>query len=198
MGESEWEWETAEFGEEHAGRIGVLLADGSEPGPVCFDVGSGPEVHSRTLWSFYDGRHCRPRAAVLRAACACGWRGAAEYALDWQPIGDGELDEADVDLHGPLADWTAHLSVVRETTVALPEQLTALFTQLADRIQDATDDSPLVGLKAIAVLERLTGSIGQAAAEAVRDSGTPTEAVAEALGTTPSRALGILLRYRRS
>ncbi|MEU9088199.1 hypothetical protein [Streptomyces sp. NPDC048357] len=50
--------------------------------------------------------------------CACGWHGAAEYP-DWETIGDQPLCEADVDLSGPLADWTAHLSVIREAAVPL-------------------------------------------------------------------------------
>ncbi|ARE72566.1 hypothetical protein B6R96_00195 [Streptomyces sp. Sge12] len=75
---------------------------GTEPGPVYFDVGSGPDMPSTTHWSAYDGRSRRPRAEALRAVCACGWRGPAQ---------------ADVDLTGPLADWTAHLSVVRAAAV---------------------------------------------------------------------------------
>ncbi|WP_406083478.1 hypothetical protein [Streptomyces virginiae] len=109
-----------EFGDVHAGAAGVLIG-GGEPGPVYFDVGSGPNVPSTTHWTAYDGRSRRPRAEALRAVCACGWRGAAEYPLDWATIGDRPLYEADVDLAGPLADWTAHLSVVRDRAVPLPE-----------------------------------------------------------------------------
>ncbi|MGW7328436.1 hypothetical protein ACWGIU_07455 [Streptomyces sp. NPDC054840] len=32
------------LGAAHEGSVGVLLADGSEPGPVYFDVGSGSYV----------------------------------------------------------------------------------------------------------------------------------------------------------
>ncbi|WP_405526417.1 hypothetical protein OG592_02670 [Streptomyces avidinii] len=39
--------------------------------------------------------------------------------MDWETIGDGPLYKADVDLAGPLADWTAHLSVVGDTAVPL-------------------------------------------------------------------------------
>ncbi|WP_405786562.1 ISL3 family transposase [Streptomyces sp. NBC_00029] len=45
-------------------------------------------------WSAYDGRYRRPRADALRAVCACGRRGAAEYPLDWATIGDRPLYEA--------------------------------------------------------------------------------------------------------
>ncbi|MFD3779717.1 hypothetical protein [Streptomyces sp. NPDC058612] len=54
------------LGAAHEGSVGVLLADGSEPGPVYFDVGSGPNVPSSTEWHAYDGRFGRPCAAVLR------------------------------------------------------------------------------------------------------------------------------------
>ncbi|MEV0992806.1 hypothetical protein [Streptomyces sp. NPDC049949] len=70
------------LGAAHQGSVGVLLADGSEPGPVYFDVGSGPSMPSSTEWHAYDGL---PRAALLRGSCSCGWRGAAESPLDWMP-----------------------------------------------------------------------------------------------------------------
>ncbi|MFJ2751156.1 hypothetical protein [Streptomyces sp. NPDC087297] len=98
------------------GKEGALVAR-SEPGPVYFDVGSGPNVPSTTHWSAYDGRARRPRAETLRAACTCGWRGPAHHPLHWRTIGDQPLYEADVDPTGPLADWTAHLSVVRDDAV---------------------------------------------------------------------------------
>ncbi|MFC9619439.1 hypothetical protein ACFTXM_05390 [Streptomyces sp. NPDC056930] len=44
LGEEFGMWETDEFGSEHEGRPGVLLADGTEPGQVYFDAGSGPRV----------------------------------------------------------------------------------------------------------------------------------------------------------
>ncbi|MFG2489127.1 hypothetical protein ACGFSI_41125 [Streptomyces virginiae] len=122
----EWDWWTVDFGDAHAGAAGVLVG-GGEPGPVYFDVGGGPDVPSTTHWSAYDGRARRPRAEALRAVCACGWRSAAQYPLDWDTIGDQPLYEADVDLTGALADWTAHLSVVRDNAVPLPERLAALM-----------------------------------------------------------------------
>ncbi|MFE2475223.1 hypothetical protein [Streptomyces sp. NPDC059389] len=98
----EWDWWTVEFGDAHAGAVGVHV--GGEPGPAYFGIGSGPDVPSTTHWTACDGRATRPRAEALRASCACGWRGAAEYPLDWDEAGDQLLHEADVDLIGPLAD----------------------------------------------------------------------------------------------
>ncbi|MFG2233607.1 hypothetical protein ACGFNX_27050 [Streptomyces sp. NPDC048723] len=123
-------------------------------------------------WSAYDGRARRPRAEALRAVCACGWRGAAEYPLDWATVGDQPLYEADVDLSGALADWTAHLSVVREVAVPLPE--------------------PLSALRAAGVLERIAARVGREAAGALCGDGLSAEAVATGLGTTYSKALVML------
>ncbi|MER6257119.1 hypothetical protein ABT224_37885 [Streptomyces sp. NPDC001584] len=188
----EWDWWTVDFGDAHAGAAGVLVG-GSEPGPVYFDVGSGPDVPSSTHRSAYDGRHRRPRAEVLRAVCACGWRGAAEYPVDWATIGDRPLYEADVDLSGPLADWTAHLSVVRDATVPLPERLAALLVEIAEQLTATAADKPLAALRAAGVLERIAARVGREAAGALRDDGMPAEEVAIALGTTRSKALVLLL-----
>ncbi|MFF1367852.1 hypothetical protein [Streptomyces virginiae] len=141
-----------DFGDAHAGAVGVLVG-GGEPGPVYFDVGSGSDVPSTTHWSGYDGRYRRPPAEALRAVCACGWRGAAEYPLDRATVGDRPLYEADVDLTGPLADWTAHLSVVREAAVPLPEPLTALLVEMAERLNVTAADAPPAALRAADVLE---------------------------------------------
>ncbi|MFD7098308.1 hypothetical protein ACFWA0_26155, partial [Streptomyces xanthophaeus] len=120
-----------------------VLEDGSEPEPVYFDVGSGGNVPSTTLWHAYDGRFRRPRAAALRGACSCGWRGAAEYPLDWALLGDERpLYEADVDLSGPVADYGAHLSVVRDAAVPLPADLTALLTEVKATWPDLLSGNP--------------------------------------------------------
>ncbi len=67
-------------------------------------------------WHVYDGRFGRPKAAVLRCGCSCGWRGMAEYPLDWATLPDDKpLYEADVGLSGPVAD-AAHLSTFRLST----------------------------------------------------------------------------------
>ncbi|MFE1872978.1 hypothetical protein ACFW9N_19030 [Streptomyces sp. NPDC059496] len=79
------------FGAAHQGAMGVLLADGSEPGPVYFDVGSGSHVPSSTEWHVHDGRYSQPRATVLRGSRSCGWRGMAEYPLDWTALPNDKL-----------------------------------------------------------------------------------------------------------
>ncbi|WP_344550365.1 hypothetical protein [Streptomyces spororaveus] len=91
-----------------------------------------------THWSAHDGRHRQPRAEVLRAVCACGWRGAAEYPLDWATVGDRPLYEADADLTGPLGDGNAHLSLVRDKAAPLPEPLAALLVEVAEAVATAS------------------------------------------------------------
>ncbi|WP_405444710.1 hypothetical protein [Streptomyces erythrochromogenes] len=189
----EWDWWTVEFGDAHAGAVGVLVG-GDEPGPVYFDVGSGSDVPSTSHWSAYDGRTGRPRAEALRAGCACGWRGAAEYPLHWAAVGDRPLYEADIDLAGPLADWNAHLSLVRDTAAPLPEPLAELLVQLTEQLTATTADTPLAALRAAGIVERIAARVGQEAAGALVDDGVSAETVATGLGTTRSKALMLLLR----
>ncbi|MFE1877330.1 hypothetical protein ACFW9N_41885 [Streptomyces sp. NPDC059496] len=148
---------------------------------------------STRRWSAYDGRYRRPRAEALRAVCACGWRGAAECRLDWAAVGDRPLYEADIDLSGPLADWTAHLSVIRDAAVPLPEPLAALLVKMAERLTVTAEDAPLAALRAAGVLERIAARVGREAAGALREDGLSAEAVATGLGTSYSKALFMLL-----
>ncbi|MEV7445690.1 hypothetical protein AB0O22_31910 [Streptomyces sp. NPDC091204] len=184
------------LGAAHEGSVGVLLADGSEPGPVYFDVGSGPSMPSSTEWHAYDGRRGRPRAALLRGSCSCGWRGAAEYPLDWTALpGDQPLYEADVDLSGPIADYEAHVSVIRDGAVPLPAELTGLLTELARLLDGQAVEEPLVALKALADLRYLIARTGQDAAYELSARGVPLTVVATALGTSESAARTYLNDY---
>ncbi|MFJ7209455.1 hypothetical protein ACIQWR_38740 [Streptomyces sp. NPDC098789] len=163
----------------HTGSVGVLLTDGSEPDPVYFDVGSGAHMPSSTDWHAYDGRMGRPRAAVLRGSCSCGWRGPAHYPLDWSTLEDGPLWKADIDLSGPTGDIEAHVSVVRDQAVPLPDTLTELLTGLTRELSSAVEESPLVVLKAIADLRYLMAE------------------VATALGTSEQAACSFLADYHQ-
>ncbi|MCX5009424.1 hypothetical protein OG765_00105 [Streptomyces sp. NBC_00555] len=184
------------LGAAHEGSVGVLLEDGTEPGPVYYDVGSGGHVPSATMWHAYDGRYGRPRAAVLRGACSCGWRGAAEYPLNWELLGDQQpLYEADVDISGPIADYGAHLSVVKEAAVALPADLTALLTELTGRLADLAVQEPLVALKALADLQYVTAQTGADATRAVLGGRVPIGEVATALGTSEAAARTYVTGY---
>ncbi|MFB6584022.1 hypothetical protein ACFCYC_42610 [Streptomyces sp. NPDC056402] len=125
-----------------------------------------------------------------------GWRGAAEYPLDWDAVGDRPLYEADVDLTGPLADWNAHLSLVRDKAAPLPEPLAALLVEVAEQLTATTEDAPLAALRAIGVLERIAARVGREAACVLAEDGVSAEAVATGLGTTCSKALMLLLAAR--
>ncbi|MFD3538394.1 hypothetical protein ACFWUQ_02700 [Streptomyces sp. NPDC058662] len=100
-------------------------------------------------------------------------------------IGDGPLHETDIDLVGPRADWTAYLSVVRDTAVPPTESLAALLVEMTKQLNATAADAP----RAVGELERVAARVGRAAAGAVRDDPMPAETVAPALGTTGSQAL---------
>lgn len=177
------------LGAAHQGSVGVLLADGSEPGPVYFDVGSGPDGPSSTEWHAYDGRRGRPRAVLLRGSCSCSWRGAAAYPLDWARLaGDQPLYEADVDLSGPIGDYEAHVSVVRDAAVPLPAELTGLLTDLVRQLDVLTVEEPLVVLKALADLRSVIARTGQDAAYELGARNVPLKDMAAALGTSETAA----------
>ncbi|MFD5414972.1 hypothetical protein [Streptomyces nojiriensis] len=76
---------------------------------------------------------------------------------------------------GPLADWNAHLSLVRDKAVPLPRPLACLLAGITERLTATAVDAPLAALRAV---------------------GVSAEAVATGLGTTRSRALVLLLAAR--
>ncbi|MGW2181871.1 hypothetical protein ACWCXX_28005 [Streptomyces sp. NPDC001732] len=182
-------WETEEFGAEHEGRPGVLLADGTEPGPVYFDTGSGPTMHASTDWWVYDGTFRAPAATEMRGACSCGWRGTARYPLDWQ-----EVDRRRpylFDTSGPENDRDTHIAEVQAGTVPVPPDVTALIDQLGKRLIRLVDEEPLAAVRAAATLERLTK---QATTDVAFDIDTPGGPSWDEVG----RALGISTRAARS
>ncbi|WP_063781730.1 hypothetical protein [Streptomyces sp. XY413] len=182
----------------HEGSVGVLLADGTEPGPVYYDVGSGAHMPSTKEWHAYDGRFSRPRAATLRGSCTCGWRGMAEYPLDWTALpADKPLYEVDIDLSGPIADYEAHLSVIRDAAVQLPAELTGILTELVGRLGGLAAEEPLVALKALADLRHVIAEVGQDAAYELAAQQVPLEEIATGLGTSETAARTYLNSYLR-
>jgi hypothetical protein len=110
-------WQSEEFGSAHEGTAGVLLGDGTEPGPVYLDAGSGGNVSQTTAWQIYDGRLKRPQAACLRGSCSCGWRGTPSYLIDWAQVEDWPYD---VTTAGPQQDWDQHIAEVKARSIPLP------------------------------------------------------------------------------
>ncbi|MFF0435435.1 hypothetical protein ACFYU9_24810 [Streptomyces sp. NPDC004327] len=188
---------TREGFESHAGAVGVLLADGSEPGPVYFDLGSGAHFHESTDWWAYDGTFHRPTATTMRGRCACGWRGERTFPIDWQQIDPDDLYSYEsYDTSGPEADWEAHLDDVVSRATPLPEDVSGLLSTLRERLDDILDDTPLTVLKAADELESIVAFFGPLAARFVsRGEETSLPAIAEALGMTEKAARSRLHHY---
>ncbi|MEV8334429.1 hypothetical protein [Streptomyces niveus] len=185
-------WYAEEFGSSHEGRAGVLLADGSEPGPVYLDTGSGADIHRSTDWQLYDGRF-GPLAAYLRGACACGWRGERRYPVDWDEVDfDSEDDPA-----GPHDDWAAHMDEVESRTVPLPVELEELIERLSKGMAALTRDSPLAALRAVAELERTVERLGRRAAFTAQADDLSWATICTALGVSEKEARARLARYSR-
>ncbi|MEU6016819.1 hypothetical protein ABZ826_23050 [Streptomyces sp. NPDC047515] len=186
-------WQTEEFGAAHEGRPGVLVADGTEPKPVIFDVGSGPSVHRSSDWWVYDGTLGAPRASEMRAVCSCGWRGDSCYPLDWDAV-DRRRPEL-FDTSGPEEDWDQHIAEVDSAAVPVPKDVLALLTQVEERLDALAGDEPLAALRAIATLERAIADAGRTAAcHARADARTVTE-IGRGLGLPARDARSRLLRY---
>ncbi|MFI7359490.1 hypothetical protein ACIBTP_36845 [Streptomyces avidinii] len=151
---------------------------------------------SSTEWHAYDGRYGRPRASLLRGSCSCGWRGAVEYPLDWSALPDDKpLYEVDVDLSGPIADYEAHLSVIRDGALPLPAELTDLLTALVRVLNGPALEEPLVALKALADLRYVIARTGQEAAYELGALDIPLGQIATALGTSETAARTYLNDY---
>lgn len=186
-------WKSEEFEASHEGWAGAVLADGSEPGPVYLDPGSGSDFHETREWWAYSGILNRPRAARARAACACGWRGTGTYPIDWATVSTTGPYEPVID--GPEDDWEGHIAEVESRTVPLPAELAALLQRLEDQLLDLADEAPLAALKAVAALERATKRAARNAARNARADELSAEAIATGLGLSADRAGSRLTHY---
>ena len=186
-------WQSEEFGSSHEGRVGVLLDDGSEPGPVYVDVGSGAGGRRITDWWVYDGQRGTQRAAFLRGACSCDWRGRGRYPVDWAEVTDWPNG---IDTSGPEADWSEHIKEVQARSIPLPAGLDDLLERLDSQLIALADDAPLAALRAVTAIERTAERVGRAAAENVYADDMPWDAVGRALGLTEKDARSRLIHYR--
>jgi hypothetical protein len=187
-------WQTERFGSAHEGVPGAVLDDGTEPEPVIIDVGSAATIHETTDWRVYDGEWGRPRAAYLRGACSCGWRGDDRYPIDW------DVDRRDHDDSGPYEDWERHIEDVESRSIPLPTELDGLIEHLEELLLRLTDDAPVAAVKAVGILEAILVRVGRAASAAAQRDDPSWAAIATALGVTEkqarSRLLGYSLRHR--
>ncbi|MFF8513378.1 hypothetical protein ACF064_35560 [Streptomyces sp. NPDC015492] len=186
-------WQREGF-ETHEGEVGVLLADGSEPGPVYYDLGSGSYFHGSTDWWAYDGTLRRPTAASMRGRCACGWRGERIMPLDWERVSSAGHDAYDVS--APEEDWEAHMDDVATRALPLPDDVSGLLRALRERLDALVDDNPLLVLKAVQEAEGIVADFGPIAARYLTGDAMPLAQIAEALGTTEKAAGSCLTRYR--
>jgi hypothetical protein len=187
------EWQSEEFGPSHEGRPAAVLADGSEPKPVYFDIGSGANGYRTSDWWVYDGTLHAPLATALRAACSCGWRGTTHYPITWD---DAIRRHPHLfDTSGPEHDWDRHIADVEARSIPLPENLTSLLDRLEEELDRLASDAPLAALKAVAILERATDSIAHRAALTAEADVLSWEAIATALGLTPQDARARLTHY---
>ncbi|MGA5069319.1 hypothetical protein ACPB9E_37210 [Streptomyces exfoliatus] len=178
----------------HVGGVGVLLADGSEPGPVYIDMGSSGHVPSFTDWWVYDGTVRRPTATTMRGRCACGWRGKRTFPIDWQQVDRDDLDAYDTS--GPGREGESHLDEVAASAVPLPEDLAGLLRQLRELLDELVDDDPLMVVKAAGELEATVAFFGPLATRIVTSSEQlPLAQVAEVLGMTEQAAGSRLWHY---
>ncbi|MEU3752967.1 hypothetical protein AB0H17_09425 [Streptomyces olivoreticuli] len=184
-------WQTEEFGSFHEGRAGAVLADGSEPGPVYLDSGSGGGLPPTSDWQVYDGTYDAPKAADLRGSCSCGWRGTSRYPIDWPQV---IADEHCMDTSGPRDDWEQHISEVRTRSVPLPVELEDLLKRVEEQLDALAMEAPVAALKAVAALERTTGRISRNAADNAQADERAGELSWEAIGT----ALGLNEKDARS
>ncbi|MFD0272236.1 hypothetical protein ACFVGY_37575 [Streptomyces sp. NPDC127106] len=189
-------WESDEFGASHRGRVGVLLADGSVPGPVYFDAASGAGGQTVTHWSVYDGRWPNaPRAACLQAVCSCGWAGP-EHRLDWEAIGKAELHQAGLDDADRCQDdFDRHITDIDRRAVSLPAELETLLDDMELAIEQLAKDAPVAAVRAARRLEILAGRTGYTAAHASLDQ--DPEQVAAALGLNTDQTRTLLARFGR-
>ncbi|MEU9337524.1 hypothetical protein AB0D49_30915 [Streptomyces sp. NPDC048290] len=187
-------WTTSEFGTSHEGVVGVLLADGTVPEPVYFDIGSGPTIESSSHWSVYDGHRAGvPTAAALRGVCSCGWTGT-EYPIDEDGVGSRERPTAAVGLAGRCeADWDTHVADLEASAIPVPETVTALLSRLTEEIERLARSSPLAAVRAVRHMEIAAEDLGYWAARGVRQD-TPVAQVATALKLDEHEARKLLAR----
>ncbi|MFE3644272.1 hypothetical protein ACFXOM_25275 [Streptomyces sp. NPDC059169] len=184
---------TREGFESHVGAVGVLLADGNEPRPIYFDLGSGGHFEKSTDWWVYDGTMRRPTATTLRGRCVCGWRGEGTYPVDWEQVRDD--GPGGYDTSGPERDWDEHMDQVAAVALALPDDLADLLRRLRGCLDELLDDAPLAVVKAAGELEAIVTDTGPAAASLVRKAETPLSRIAELLGMTEKEAESRLDHY---
>ncbi|MEU9799589.1 hypothetical protein [Streptomyces sp. NPDC051000] len=190
-------WQTNEFADEHDGRPAAVLADGSEPKPLIYDIGSGSNFHSSTDWWDYDGTLGAPKAAGVRAQCSCGWYGEKLYPIDWEKVDHSLPTPFNSDTEGPLGDWQVHVAVIEAQAVPVPQHVQELLDRIDVELEKLADEAPLAALRAAGALQRTATRIGADATHHLGQDEVSVERIAVGLGISPTAARSRLNRYER-
>ncbi|MFG2440542.1 hypothetical protein [Streptomyces sp. NPDC048508] len=136
------------------------------------------------------------RAAALRAVCSYGWNGL-EQRLDWEEIGDQDLQAAGVGAADMcMRDWDEHTVELERSAVPLPEAVTVLLAQLEVEVEKVAKSSPPAAIRAARRLEVLAAQTAYwPARDARRDAGLVQAAAV--LGLDEAGARAVLARFGR-
>lgn len=177
---------------DHEGYPAAVLADGSEPEPLQFPVpGREGVTTGNSAWWLYTGQDGRPLAAGVKAACACGWRSAEVFPVDFE---DHEATDGFEYNDGPFAEWQyGHIASLKG--VAVPRELREALATVAQRLREASRLQPLVALTVIGQLEKLVGDLAPTAGAAARMDGQTWSAIGKALNTSRQAAYQRFSRF---
>lgn len=184
-----WEPDGAEG---HVGKVGVLMEDGTVPGPVYIDIGSSGGAPGLTDWFYYDGTWGRPRAHRMRGVCACGWASDTTYPIDWDRVPD--MEPHLYDTSAPERDWACHSRQVVAAAVPLPEDIARFISAIRERLDAAEDTDPLTALRIIIALDTVIEIDAAYITRAATAKHTDKE-IADALGSTQTALAARLRRY---
>jgi hypothetical protein len=152
----------------HTGYVTAVLADGREPAP-------SPE--GRKPWWSYNGAD-GPRAAGVRGACECGWRGTQTHPI---VRGDDEVTEGYEERTGPFADWEYHVTA---TEGAVPYDVEQMLAALQRRIKELSEQQPVTALRVAARVEEAAPGYSRDAVHAARRALVSWEAIGRAFGSS--------------
>jgi hypothetical protein len=162
----------------HTGYVVAVLQDGLEPAPV---------PGGRKPWWFYNGAD-GPRAAAVRGACECGWRGTQTHPIT---RGDDEATEGTDRPVGPAADWDAHVIAAEG---AVPYDVEQMLTALQRRITELSATQPVTALRVAARVEQAAPGYSLDAVRAARRALVSWDTIGNAFGTSRQT---VHMRYAR-
>ncbi|MEU8892986.1 hypothetical protein [Streptomyces sp. NPDC048442] len=158
----------------HEGVVVAVLSDGQDAPAVAALGGS-------THWWDSDGT-VSERAAGVRSACCCGWRGTTTHPVIW---GDPEATEGHDAKTGPFADWEYHVTTVEGL---IPRDVEQMLTALEERITGLSRTQPLAALRAVARLQSTAPALAIDTVRRARVSFVSWEGIGTALGCTRQSA----------